>query len=174
MENLLSITRLEEGRVNFNMSSQLMDEVMEEAVSHMKRKNIKHPITVEYKDEILMAKMDAKLIIQVVLNLIDNATKYTPEGTEIRITAGKKDDNLYVSVADCGVGIPDEMKERVFEMFFTGNHKIADSRRSLGLGLSLCKSIIEAHGGEITLTDNIPHGAIFSFTLPADEVNMNE
>ncbi len=174
VENLLSITRLEEGRMNFHMSSQLMDEVIEEAVRHMKRKSIKHPITVEYKDEILMAKMDAKLIIQVVLNLIDNAMKYTPEGTEIKITTGKKDDNVYVNVADCGVGIPDGIKAHVFEMFFTGNHKIVDSRRSLGLGLPLCKSIIEAHGGEITLKDNIPHGAIFSFTLPADEVNMNE
>lgn len=174
VENLLSITRLEEGRMNFNMSSQLIEEVIEEAVRHINRKDDKHPITVECKDEILMAKMDAKLIIQVLLNLIDNAMKYTSDGTEIKIRAEKKDDTIYVSVADCGVGIPDEMKNRVFEMFFTGDNKIADSRRSLGLGLSLCKSIIEAHGGEIMLQDNIPHGAIFSFTLPADEVNMNE
>lgn len=174
VENLLSITRLEEGRMNFNMSSQLMDEVIEEAVRHMTRKEKSHPIIVECKDEILMAKMDAKLIIQVLLNLIDNATKYTPDGTEINVRAEKKEDVIRVSVSDYGVGIPDEIKKRVFEMFFTGESKIADSRRSLGLGLPLCKSIIEAHGGEIVLEDNVPHGAVFSFTLPADEVNMNE
>lgn len=174
VENLLSITRLEEGRMNFNMSSQLIDEVIEEAIKHINRKDKKHPISVEYKNEILMAKIDAKLIIQVVLNLIDNAIKYTPDGTEIKVTAEKKEDIIYVCVADRGKGIPDEMKARVFEMFFTGDNKIADSRRSLGLGLPLCKSIIEAHGGKITLSDNIPHGAIFSFTLPADEVSMNE
>lgn len=174
VENLLSITRLEEGRMNFNMSSQLIDEVMEEVVRHMSRKEKKHPIIIECTDDILMARMDAKLIIQVLLNLIDNAMKYTSDGTEIKITAEKKENVIKVSVADCGAGIPDEMKAHVFEMFFTGNNTIADSRRSLGLGLPLCKSIIEAHGGEISLTDNIPHGAIFGFTLPADEVNMNE
>ena len=59
-------------------------------------------------------------------------------------------------------------------MFFTGESTIADNRRSLGLGLSLCKSIINAHGGEITLTDNTPHGSVFTFTLPSGEVNINE
>lgn len=174
VENLLSITRLEEGRMNFHMSSQLIDEVIEEAIRHINRKNVKHPILVECQDHILMAKMDVKLMIQVVLNLIDNAIKYTPEGTEIKITAEKQENRIFVRVADLGEGIPDEIKEKVFEMFFTDKHKIADSRRSLGLGLSLCKSIVEAHGGKITLTDNVPHGAVFCFTLPADEVNMNE
>ena len=118
--------------------------------------------------------MDAKLIIQVIVNLIDNAMKHTPDGTEITISAEKKQGNICVSVADLGLGIVDDMKTHVFDMFFTGDNKIADSRRSLGLGLSLCKSIIEAHGGEISVSDNIPHGAKFSFTIPAEEVNMNE
>ena len=174
VENLLSITRLEEGRMNFNMSSQLIDEVIEEAVSHIKQTENRHPIAVECEDGILMAKMDAKLIIQVILNLIDNAMKYTQSGTEIRITAEKKQGYIYVNIIDCGPGIPDEIKAHVFEMFFTGNNKIADSRRSLGLGLALCKSIVEAHGGKITLTDNLPHGAKFTFSLPASEVNMHE
>ncbi len=174
VENLLSITRLEGEGIKLNISPQLIDEVIEEAIKHINRKNKEHPIKVQYKNEILMAKMDVKLIIQVVLNLIDNAIKYTPNGTEIQIVAEKRDSLIHVSVADFGPGISDNLKARVFEMFFTDNNKIADGRRSLGLGLALCKSIIEAHGGEITLTDNIPHGSIFSFTLPADEVKMNE
>lgn len=174
VENLLSITRLEEGRLNFHMSSQLMDEVIEEAIRHTNRNDNRHPISIYCKDEILMAKMDVKLIIQVIVNLIDNAMKHTPDGTEITISAEKKQGNICVSVADLGLGIVDDMKTHVFDMFFTGDNKIADSRRSLGLGLSLCKSIIEAHGGEISVSDNIPHGAKFSFTIPAEEVNMNE
>lgn len=174
VENLLSVTRIEEGRMNFNMSVQLMDEVIEEAMRHINRKSSEHVISVEYKDELLLARMDAKLIMQVVINIVDNAIKYTPPGSEIRITAEKKDDNVLVSIADNGAGIPDHIKPHVFEMFFTGENKIADSRRSLGLGLSLCKSIINAHGGEITLTDNTPHGAVFAFTLPSGEVNINE
>ena len=174
VENLLSITRLEEGRMNFNMSSYLMDEVIDEAVRHSNRKNRNHPISVTYKDELLLAKMDAKLIIQVLLNLIDNAIKYTPEGTRIHITAERVAHEILVKVIDYGKGIPSEIKTQVFEMFFTGDNKIVDSRRSLGLGLPLCKSIIEAHGGEITLKDNEPQGCVFCFTLPADEVEMNE
>lgn len=90
VENLLSVTRIEEGRMNFNMSVQLMDEVIEEAMRHINRKSSEHVISVEYKDELLLARMDAKLIIQVVINIVDNAIKYTPPGSEIRITAEKK------------------------------------------------------------------------------------
>ena len=174
VENLLSVTRIEEGRMNFNMSIQLVDEVIDEALKHLNRKSIEHDICVEYKDELLLAKMDAKLIMQVVINIVDNAIKYTPKGSKIKITAEKKNQWIYISIADNGNGIDDHLKERVFEMFFTGNNKIADSLRSLGLGLPLCKSIINAHGGEITLTDNQPQGCIFTFTLPLSEVTFNE
>ena len=66
------------------------------------------------------------------------------------------------------------MKPHIFEMFYSGANKVADSRRSMGLGLALCKSIINAHGGEITVADNVPHGCVFTFTLPLGEVNLNE
>ena len=75
-----------------------------------------------------------------------------------------------VSIGDDGPGIPDEIKPRVFDMFFTGTNKVADSLRSLGLGLLLCRSIVSAHGGEISVRDNVPQGTVFTFTLPAGEV----
>ena len=174
VENLLSVTRIEENRMNFNMSVQLMDEVIDEAMKHINRKGAEYSILVECKDELLLARMDAKLIIQVIINLVDNAIKYTPIGSEIKITAENKDGFVSVSVADNGNGIADDIKPHVFEMFYTGDNKIGDSRRSLGLGLALCKSIINAHGGEITLTDNEPHGSIFTFIVPSGEVNINE
>ncbi|MBR0159500.1 MAG: hypothetical protein IJM24_10535 [Clostridia bacterium] len=98
-----------------------------------------HNISVDYRDELLLGRMDAKLIIQVIINLVDNAVKYTPAGSDIRITAQRSDGFISVSVADNGDGIPDALKERVFEMFYTGDNKIADSRRSLGLELYLCR-----------------------------------
>lgn len=174
VENLLSVTRLEEGRMNFHMSCYLIEEVIEEALRHIHRNKIYHEISVEYKDEMMMAKMDAKLIMQVLINLVDNAIKYTPDGSKIKILVWKNNADLCVSVIDNGGGIEDEMKASVFEMFFTGDNKIADGRRSLGLGLALCKSIINAHHGEITLKDNEPHGCIFTFSLPREEVNINE
>ena len=81
---------------------------------------------------------------------------------------------MVISVADNGPGIPDDEKEQVFQMFYTGSHPVADSRRSLGLGLSLCKSIVAAHGGEITVSDNSPAGAVFTVSIPAGEVEVHE
>ena len=118
--------------------------------------------------------MDAKLIVQVIINIVDNAIKYTPVGSKIVITTKKLGDKVVVSIADDGSGITDEMKPRVFDMFYSGANKIADSRRSLGLGLSLCKSIINAHGGQISVSDNIPQGTVFTFSLPVGEVKVHE
>ncbi len=174
VENLLSVTRIEEGKMKFNMSVQLMDEVIEEAMKHVDRHAAEHTVTVDCRDELLLARMDAKLIVQVIINLVDNAVKYTAAGTAIRVIAEKKDGFVSVSVVDNGNGIPDAIKPRVFEMFYTGDNSIADSRRSLGLGLPLCRSIVNAHGGEITLTDNEPHGCVFTFTVPSGEVSINE
>lgn len=174
VENLLSVTRIEEGRMNFNKSIELVDEITEEALRHIGRKSTEHKISVIHKDELLLANADAKLIVQVLINLIDNAIKYTPVGSEIKVITEKKNGYATISVIDNGNGIPDNIKPHVFEMFYTGDNRIADSRRSLGLGLALCKSIIGAHGGELTLTDNQPQGCIFTFTLPLGEVKIDE
>ena len=174
VENLLAVTRIEEGRLNLNISEDLIADAVTEALHHINRKSVEHHITVENEDELLLAKMDVKLIVQVIINLVDNAIKYTPKNSHIKISTEKCGEKAVVSVADDGDGIPDEMKPRVFDMFYSGANKIADSRRSLGLGLSLCKSIINAHGGEITVSDNLPHGTIFTFTLPIGEVKIYE
>ena len=174
VENLLSITRLEEGRMNLNFTAELIDEVVAEAVKHVHMRQGGQKITVVHKDEFLLAKMDTRLIIQVIINILDNAIKYTPKDSMITITTEKQKDKAIISIADNGAGIPDELKERVFDMFYTGANKMADSRRSIGLGLALCKSIISVHGGEIFVKDNVPSGAIFTFTLPIGEIKINE
>ena len=172
VENLLSITRIGEGQTRLNMTTELVDEVITESLRHIRTKT--HTIETDFADEILLAQMDARLISQVIINLVDNAVKYTPEGTKICVSARKQGDQILVRVADHGSGIPDERKPRVFDMFYTGNGRNADGRRSMGLGLHLCQSIIHLHGGEITLTDNTPNGCVFAFTLPISEVTINE
>ncbi len=174
VENLLAVTRLEEGRMNINLTTELVGDVITEALKHIHTKSETQKITVIQQDDLLLAKMDARLIVQVLINLLDNAIKYTPPDSQITITAKRNGEVVSVSVADNGNGIEGEQKSRVFDMFYTGTNKIVDCRRSIGLGLSLCKSIINAHGGEITITDNIPHGAIFTFTLPVGEVEIYE
>ncbi len=172
VENLLSITRIGDGRMKLNFSPELVDEVLSEAVSRMEKRSEKHKITLEVPDEIMLCNMDARLITQVIINLIDNAIKYS-DGGEIRVSAKSLENEIFVSVSDCGDGVSDEMKENVFTMFYTGK-QTADGRRSMGLGLALCKSIVEAHGGVIGVYDNLPHGATFGFTLKKSEVNLNE
>lgn len=173
VENLLSVTRIEEGRLNLHITEDLVDDVITEALHHVNRKSVEHHITVRHKEDYLLAKMDAKLMVQVIINIVDNAIKYTLKGSNILIKTWKQGDKSVISIADDGDGIPDEMKERVFDMFYSGANKIADSR-SLGLGLSLCRSIVNAHGGKITVSDNTPHGTVFTVTLPAGEVEIHE
>ena len=112
--------------------------------------------------------------MQVIINLVDNAVKYTPPGSEIQISSRLDGSQAILSVSDNGAGISAEAKQHIFEMFYTANAKLPDSRRSLGLGLALCRSIVTAHGGSIAVTDNIPHGAVFTLSLPAEEVTLHE
>lgn len=174
VENLLAVTRLEDGRMKLHPTAELMDEVIAEALHHVNRKSVEHNISVHSSEEFILAKIDAKLIVQVIINIVDNAIKYTSEGSNIRIDTNKNGKTVIVSISDDGPGISDESKKHVFDMFYSGANAISDSRRSLGLGLSLCKSIVNAHGGEISVSDNKPKGTIFSFTLPAEEININE
>ena len=174
VENLLAVTRIGEGHMRLNTQPQLVEEIVSEAMQHISRKKVEHTITVTHSDDLLLAKCDARLIVQVLINLVDNAIKYTAPGSHIQISTRWEDGCAVFSVSDDGPGIPDEEKENVFRMFYTGGNPIADSRRSLGLGLSLCKSIITAHGGEIRVLDNRPQGAVFTFTIPAGEVELHE
>ncbi len=174
VENLLSITRIEDGRMNLRLSTELVGEVIEEALRHTNRQSDEHTIRMELPDELLLARMDARLIVQVLINLVDNAVKYTPAGSTITVSAREQDGFAAISVLDDGPGIAPEIRSHVFEMFYTGEHKVADSRRSLGLGLALCKAIVDAHGGTITLADNPPHGCNFTFTVPLGEVTLHE
>lgn len=176
VENLLAITRIEGGQVHLTQSVELMDEVVAEALRHINRKSKEHIILVSSSEDLILASIDAKLIVQVIINLLDNAIKYTPAGSviEIHTEKNKASQQVLVSVSDDGPGIPDDQKPHIFDMFYSGANKIADSRRSLGLGLSLCKSIVTAHGGTIWVTDRKPKGTVFTFTLPAGEVELHE
>lgn len=171
-ENLLSITRIENGTVHLQMEAELLDDVFHEALAHIDRQSSEHQIHMELEDDLLMARMDARLIVQVIINLINNAVKYTQKGSNITLSGRREENMAVISVADDGPGISDEAKEHLFDLFYTAEHGKADSRRGLGLGLNLCRSIVNAHGGSITVSDNRPQGSIFTFTLPLEEVKI--
>lgn len=174
VENLLSVTRIEDREMKLKRSSELMEDVITEALKHVNRKKEEHNIIVRSSENFILAKMDARLIVQVIINIVDNAIKYTNPGSQIIISTEKQNNMVIVKISDDGAGILDEEKLKIFDMFYTASTKIVDSRRNMGLGLALCKSIINAHAGEISVYNNEPRGSIFQFTLPAEEVILNE
>jgi two-component system sensor histidine kinase KdpD len=174
VENLLSVTRIDNGTMNIQMQPELIEEIITEALKHINRKASEHKISVDIHDDLLMVYADVRLILQVIINIVDNAVQYTEPGSEIAISAVQKDNMAVIEVADNGSGINDESKKKLFDMFYTANNASGDNRRGLGLGLSLCKSIINAHGGEIYVKDNQPKGSIFGFTLQVREVTTHE
>jgi two-component system sensor histidine kinase KdpD len=174
VENLLYATRIEDGKMQLNRSVEILDDIVQEAVKHIDRTHQKRMIYIDTHDEIIPVYADANLIVQVIVNLLDNSIKYTEDDSVIRISVRKEGDTAVVSVADNGTGIPQTEKEKVFDMFYTGGNRSSDSRRSLGLGLTLCKSIINSHGGTISIGDNEPSGTVVSFTLPIGDVKIHE
>lgn len=178
VENLLSITRIDNGTMQLHTQPELVSDVVQEALHHLARSSKEHHIDVDLDDELLMANMDGRLIIQVIINLVNNALTYSPEGGHIVIRACKLVEHaqecVQLSVSDEGPGITEEAKAHLFDMFYNGSTGqkgtlSGDHRRGMGLGLALCRSIVEVHGGSIKVDRVVPHGSEFSFTLPAVE-----
>ena len=173
VENLLANMRADDPAVRSG-TTELMDDLIEEAVlaAHGDRKGRK--VTVLPIEDVLLVKVDANLIVQVLVNLLDNAFRYTPEGTPVTVSAVRRGALAEVTVSDGGPGIPDDEKEKVFEKFYVGEPGGYAGRKGLGLGLALCRTIIKSYGGTIRVEDNVPTGASFIFTLPAEEAVNNE
>lgn len=175
VENILLTTRMDNNSLTLNLQPEAVQDLIEEAADHMSHLLNGHTLKIVPQDELMMVEVEASLMIQVLSNLIDNAVKYTPQGTVITITQEKHADEVWIRIADTGPGINDEMKKNLFTMFYTAGSLRGDSRRGLGLGLSLCRTIAEAHHGRISERDNDPHGCVFTVALPLmKEVQIDE
>ena len=174
VENLLAITKLEGGGMHLSTTLELMDDIVEEALRHVNPAVREHDLKVVAGDEPALVSVDARLMVQLVVNLVNNAIAYTPAGSHIVISIAAEGDRVACSVADDGPGIAPEDRERIFESFYTANHGLADSHRSVGLGLSLCRSIALAHGGSIEVDAADPHGSVFTIELPAADVSFDK
>lgn len=165
VENLLAVSKLEDGQFALEMQMELVEDIIQEALSHVVHQNNSHKISYQIEPEFLLCLMDARLIIQVFVNIIDNALTYTPPGSDITISVKECDGLVNFSISDNGPGIDDSLKGSLFEPFTTGKVQRSDSRRGLGLGLALCQTILKLHGSHITVSDNKPQGTIFNFSL---------
>ena len=165
--NLLDMARLEAGAVVLNRQWQPLEEVVGGALAGLATRMVNHPVTVKLPHDLPLVEIDSLLIERVFANLLENAVKYTPPGTHIEISAATSQNELVATVSDQGHGIPAGEEKRIFEKF----HRISSegSQGGAGLGLSICRSIVEAHGGRIW-ADNLPSGgAAFHFALPLSE-----
>lgn len=173
VENILNLTKLQDGKLSLDKQPEAMEEVIAAALMVMEKRLPDRTVQVEMPDNVVIAPMDAKLISQVLINLLDNAAKHTPKNAEISISVSADEQNVYVTVADRGCGISERDLPYIFQMFYTTSAKSPDSKRGVGLGLAICESIVEAHGGSIYAENREGGGAAFIFKLPM-EVNANE
>ncbi len=163
--NLLTMTRLESGGVHVEKEWQLLDEVVGTALGRPELCTTTHPIRTHIPPDLPLVPIDGVLIEQVLLNLLDNAIKYAPGDTPIDLSARTQSDAVLVEVADCGPGIAPGDEQRVFEKFYRVRPATVGG---VGLGLTICRGIVEAHGGHIMVKNREGGGAVFSFTLPLD------
>lgn len=173
VENILSITRINDGVVSIKKMPEAVEEIVAEAVSKF-RKNRKMPVKVHVPDDLMMVPMDATLIEQVLVNLMENVVIHAKGATQIRLVVQKEERFARFCVMDNGAGIDEAVLPKLFEELFPhAKDNNADGRRSLGIGLSACMSIVRAHGGEM-FAQNLPEGgACVAFVLPIEEENRN-
>jgi two-component system sensor histidine kinase KdpD len=170
VEDILSLTRLQDGKLMLNKQEEAVEEVVGAAIRHILKRSPEHEIAVHVPDELLLVPMDAKLIGQVLINLLDNAIKHTPQGeisVSVRKDAGK---NCAVfSICDSGEGIADSDLPNIFQIFYTSRVRHSDVRLGIGLGLAICDAAVKAHGGSISARNRSGGpGAEFTFTLPLE------
>jgi two-component system sensor histidine kinase KdpD len=169
VENILSITRMDEGKIEIKKNMEAVEEVVAEAVARIKKLTSNHTLQIDIPDDLVILPMDGILIEQVLINLIDNAIKYTPFGTIIEIKVQIDGEKVVFDVSDNGNGIAEEKLNLIFNRFYTTSTMNNVGRHGTGLGLAICKSIITAHDGEITAFNNASGGATFRFVLPCKE-----
>ncbi|MBE6828979.1 MAG: two-component sensor histidine kinase, partial [Ruminococcaceae bacterium] len=169
VENLLSVTRINENASNLVKNPEAAEEVVGEAVSRIKQRFPNREIIAHVPEEFLEVPMDGTLIVQVLINLLENAIKYSPVDSLVEIYLKKVGESAQFEVLDRGRGISDED----FPYLFTSDkpsksseNKSADSSRGMGIGLSICKTIVKAHQGTLEAENRKGGGAVFRFTLP--------
>lgn len=171
VENLLSVTRITEGGSNvLKKNPEAVEEVLFDAIRTARKRYPDQQIHTQIPDDFLIAPMDALLIKQVILNLLENAYFHANSTRPIECRLENEEQFICIFVRDYGNGIPLEKLTSIFDAAPSAPTSAADTRKGMGIGLSICKAIINAHGGEIGV-HNHPDGAEFYFTLPKEDIH---
>lgn len=165
--NILDMARLDAGKAQLNRQWYPLDEIIGGALARLRRKLEGRAVNTKLPEGLCLVRLDAVLIEQVLINLLENACKYTPAGTPIDISAERSVHTLKVAISDRGQGIPAGEEDKLFDKFYRLDRE--GSQSGVGLGLSICKAIVIAHGGLIGANNRPEGGAEFYFVLPMDE-----
>ncbi|HYB41561.1 MAG TPA: ATP-binding protein, partial [Candidatus Methylomirabilis sp.] len=165
VNNLLDMTRFEAGGVAIRKEWQPLEGVLGAALKRLEPRLRQRPVRIDMPADLPLVPIDAVLIEQVLINIVDNAVKYTPATSAIDISASRAGGAVMVEIADRGPGLAPGDEERVFEKFYRGR---SVSGPGVGLGLAICRAIVDAHGGRIWAESRAGGGAAFRFTLPLE------
>jgi two-component system, OmpR family, sensor histidine kinase KdpD len=162
--NLLDMSRVEAGALHLKCEPSDLQDLVGAALARLSARLVHRPLQTHIAENLPLVSLDFVMMIQVMVNLLDNALKYSPQGTTLQVEANPHPDGVIITVADEGSGIPTEDLERVFDKFYRVQRP--DGIKGTGLGLSICRGIVEAHGGRIWAENRPTGGAIFKLVLP--------
>jgi two-component system sensor histidine kinase KdpD len=169
VDNLLDMARLDSGSITVNRQWHVLEEIVGIALGAVARDLRHHQVSVSIPADFPLLNIDGFLFEQVLGNLLENAARYTPTGSEIEISAQAHERSVEIRIADNGPGLPSGSEQKVFDKFFRGSTVAPDGRRGVGLGLAICEAIVDAHGGEIRAANRPQGGAEFVIRLPCTE-----
>lgn len=167
VNNILDMARLDAGAAELNKQWVPLDEIIGVVLTRLQKRLDGRSVSVKLPPGIPMIYIDAVMIEQVLVNLLENVVRYTPERSPVEIIVEASSGAVEISVADQGPGIPNGSENKLFEKFYRVHHEATQS--GVGLGLAICKAIIEAHGGSIQAHNRQTGGAVFSFMIPLDQ-----
>lgn len=164
MHKILDMARFSSGKLALNRQWNNLEEIIGSALNRLEHRLKDRPIMIRLPENLPLVFVDAVLLQQVLLNLLDNAVKYTPEGSPVNISIDMTAEAIHLSVADVGEGVPAGSENHLFEKFYRLRPESPQS--GVGLGLAICKAIVEAHGGQIGVMNSPAGGAVFTVSLP--------
>ena len=169
VENLLNLTRIQEGRLDINKKKEVVDDLVASAVRLVSNRVGNHTLKMETPEDILLVSVDGRLFIQVLVNLLDNAFRHSGTGTTVTLRVKQDGNCLKFVVSDNGIGIPNDKIDKIFDNFFTTAYENGDKQRGVGLGLTICKAMVEAQGGTIRAFNSPQGGAVFEVSMPMED-----
>lgn len=170
VENLLSVTKIDSSGVKLIKTPVVLEELIDSVIIRFKKRYPKQDVQIEIPDEFINIPMDAVLMTQVIVNMLENAVQHAKGMQTLILRVYTEDDNAVFEIIDDGCGIPKERMERIFTGYFeSGNLPADNQKRNMGIGLSVCASVIKAHEGEISVKNRKEGGCCFRFTLKMEE-----